>query len=259
MLRRESNGPPLRERLGTERLIGTFVKLPAAESIEILAGVGFDFVIVDLEHSQLSDHEARRLVRHAFALGFPAIVRVPRVDPGQVNRLLEAGAAGIQLSTVRTVEQVRELAQATRYPPSGQRSISLAHPVAGYGATPLSEAVAGAPPLLVGQFETAETEDPLEAVIGSGLDVAFIGSTDLLVDVRFDKEAHQRRKNTIAEASRAAGVALGLFAATPDEVLQEARYIALSTDVSLLRQAAGDLIGRARATAADHKAVLGSA
>lgn len=249
MVRRKSNGAALRDRLRMERLVGIFVKFPALESIEILAGVGFDFAIVDLEHSQLGDEEARRLARYAFALGFPAIVRVPRVDPGQVNRLLEAGAAGIQLSTVRRAEQVRELADATRYPPSGRRSVSLAHPAAAYGSIPLDAAVTQPPPLLVGQIETTETDDPLETVLGAGLDVAFIGSTDLLVDLRFDRQAHRDRVTEIAQAARNAGVTLGQFAANPDDVLPEARYIALSTDVSLLRQAAADLLARARATA----------
>lgn len=249
MLRRKSNGAAIRDRLRTERLVGTFVKLSAVESIEILAGAGFDFAIVDLEHSQLGDDEARRLAHHAFALGFPAIVRVPRVDPGQVNRLLEAGAAGIQLSTVRRAQQVRELADATRYPPSGRRSVSLAHPVAAYGSIPLDAAVAEPPPLLVGQIETAQTDDSLEAVLRAGLDVAFIGSADLLVDVGFDRQAHGDRVTEIAVAARKVGVTLGMFAASPADVLPGTRYIALSTDVSLLRQAAADLVARASATA----------
>src|SRR5947207_7808538 len=161
MARRKSNGHVLRERLSAGRVLGTFVKLPALESIDIVASSGFDFAIVDLEHSQLSEGEALRLVRHAHALGFPVVVRIPANDAGLANRLLEAGAAGIQLSTVVSVEQVRELVRATRYAPAGRRSVSLAHPAAGYGMTTLADAVAAPPPLLVGQIETAETEDPL--------------------------------------------------------------------------------------------------
>ena len=70
-------------------------------------------------------------------MGFSAVARIAANDPGLVNRLLEAGATGIQLSTVVAAEQVRDLVRATRYAPAGRRSVSLAHPVAGYGATPL--------------------------------------------------------------------------------------------------------------------------
>src|SRR2546421_11595908 len=83
----------LRGRLAQERLVGTFVKLPALDSIEIVAAA-LDFAVVDLEHSQLAEGDALRLVRHAAALGVPALVRVAAVDRGLVNRLLEAGAAG---------------------------------------------------------------------------------------------------------------------------------------------------------------------
>src|SRR5919198_4818853 len=84
----------LRERLGEERLVGTFVKLPALESIEVVAAE-LDFAVVDLEHSQLDEGDALRLVRHARALAFPAVVCVPELDRGLVNRLLEAGAGRI--------------------------------------------------------------------------------------------------------------------------------------------------------------------
>src|SRR5919202_336927 len=128
----------LRERLREGRLVGTFVKLPALESIEIVAAE-LDFAVVDLEHSQLDEGDALRLVRHARALAFPAVVRVPELDRGLVNRLLEAGAAGIQLSSVRRRADVDELRAAMLYAPEGTRSLSLAHPLAGVGSLPLAD------------------------------------------------------------------------------------------------------------------------
>src|SRR5437763_15265650 len=88
------------EGLSSGRRVGTFVKLPALESIDLCAA-SLDFCVVDYEHSQLAEGDVLRLVRHAAALGFPAVVRIPEVDGGLVNRLLEAGAAGLQLSRVR--------------------------------------------------------------------------------------------------------------------------------------------------------------
>jgi 4-hydroxy-2-oxoheptanedioate aldolase len=245
-LDRGSNILLLRERLRAGRVVGTFVKLPATESVEIAALAGFDFVIIDLEHSQLSDADGRRLVRHACAMKFPAVVRVPECDRGQVNRLLEAGASGIQLSTVTSAGQVRDLVAATRYAPGGERSVSLAHPVAGYGATPLPEAVAAEPPLLVGQLETAETTDPLDEIVGAGLDVAFIGTTDLTVALGFDQARTDARMREIAAAAEAVGAALGTYAANAAAADPGARYLALGSDLSLLRAAAGREVADAR-------------
>src|SRR3982751_1654746 len=126
------------EGLSSGRRVGTFVKLPALESIELCAA-HLDFCVVDYEHSQLAEGDVLRLVRHAAALGSAAVVRIPEVDRGLVNRLLEAGAAGIQLSSVRRVDDVRALRDATRYAPEGTRSVSLAHPTAAYGAQPLRD------------------------------------------------------------------------------------------------------------------------
>ena len=222
----------LRERLREGRLVGTFVKLPALESIDLCAAA-LDFCVVDLEHSQLGEEEARRLVRHAAALGFPAVVRIPGVDRGLVNRLLEAGAAGLQLSTVRRAAEVRALRAAAAYAPAGSRSISLAHPGAAYGGTSLREYLAGVePPLLVIQVETRTTEDPLDEICAAGADVVFLGLTDVLADCDLDDQAARARADEIAAAAEAAGVALGGFGAD-----ERFRYSVVSSDVALLRQA----------------------
>jgi 4-hydroxy-2-oxoheptanedioate aldolase len=222
----------LRSRLADGRAIGTFVKLPALEAVEICAA-SLDFCVVDLEHSQLAETDALRLVRHAAALGFPALVRLPEVDRGLVNRLLVAGAGGIQLSWVRRAADVRTLRAAASYAPEGARSISLAHPAAGYGAVPLRDYLASVErPLLVAQLETRETEDGIDEICAAGADVIFLGLTDLLVDCALDDAAAAARADEIAAAAGRAGVALGGFGRD-----ERFRYAVVSSDVALLREA----------------------
>lgn len=223
-----------------KRVRGVFVKLAATEVIDLLAGSGLGFGVVDLEHSQLSEADARRLVRHSRAIGFPALVRIPAVDRGLVNRLLEAGADGIQLSTARSRAEVASLREAMRYAPDGSRSISLAQPAAGYGSVPLSDYLAAQavhPPLLVAQIETAETDDPLEQVLAAGADVAFIGVADLLVDLGLDEDRLRDRVEEIARAAESAGVALGGFGLDDPRVT----YDVAGSDLALLRSAATGL------------------
>jgi 4-hydroxy-2-oxoheptanedioate aldolase len=222
----------LRGRLLNGRITGTFVKLPALESIEICAQ-SLDFCVVDHEHSQLSEADVLRLVRHAAAIGFAAVVRIPEIDRGLVNRLLEAGAAGIQLSSVRRVAEVRALASAVAYAPEGSRSISLAHPQARYGAVPLREYLASTEaPLVVIQLETRETDDPPIELCRAGADVAFLGLTDLLVDCNLDDGVATVRAEALAAAAAEAGVVLGGFGAE-----ERFRYAVVSSDVALLREA----------------------
>ena len=221
--------------------VGTFVKLPSPDVVEVAAAAGFAFVVVDLEHSALSERDAIGLVRHADLCGLPAVVRLPGVDASLVNRLLESGASGIQLSMLRTEAEAHALRAATRFAPDGTRSISLTNRVAEYGARGLRQFLddeTDAPPLLVGQIETASTE-PLEKVL-PGLDVCFVGTTDLSVDLGMPADADVLRSAVadIAAAARAAGVAFGGWApslAAADGLgLGAADYLVVGSDLQIL-------------------------
>lgn len=235
----------IRARLASGATVrSVFVKLAALEVVDLVHQAGLDAMVVDLEHSQLSDSEARRLVRHASALGLPAVVRLPSVDPGLINRLLEAGAAGIQLSTVTSRRQVEELIAACRFPPGGRRSLSLAHPAAGYGLESMTEHLAArrSGPIIVVQIETAKTDDPLPMIV-SGTDVAFIGTTDLAVDLGATGPGDPVVDEVIGRIAAAVADAgppttLGGWAANAHAAgrLMDhgARYITWSSDLALL-------------------------
>ncbi|MFI5958672.1 aldolase/citrate lyase family protein [Cryptosporangium sp. NPDC051539] len=220
---------------------GTFVKLAGEEPVDLAAAAGADFVVVDLEHSQLSEEQARRAVSRAAAIGLAALVRITAVDPGLINRLLEAGAAGLQLSTLRSAAETAGLIAATRYAPGGSRSISLAHPGAHYSGVPLADYLAAehdTPPILVGQIETATTDDPLPDVL-EGLDVAFLGVTDLAVSVGTgNRTAFEERVREVRKAAADGGVIAGSWSAGPDAAKGAAdagdRYLVVGSDLQFL-------------------------
>jgi 4-hydroxy-2-oxoheptanedioate aldolase len=225
----------LKTALASRRVVGTFLKLPSVDVVDLAARAGYDFVVVDAEHSQLPYSAISALVRHAYAIGLPALVRIPAVDPPLINRLLEAGAAGIQLSTVRRRADVDALVAAARYAPDGTRSVSLSHPAAGYGADGLPAylaAEAQCPPLLVGQFETATFEDPLPALM-TGLDVAFVGTTDLTVSL--GGAPLDPAVAAIGDAARAAGVAFGGWVPALSAAFGD--FVVIGSDLHLLGKA----------------------
>ena len=217
---------------------GLFVKLPSTEVIDLVATSSLDFAVVDLEHSQLAEADAFRLLRHAQALGFPALARIASAERGLVNRLLEAGAVGIHLSTVQRAAEVTELRTMCRYAPGGTRSVSLTHPGGGYGGLDLGGYLdaQGPGPIVVAQIETEETEDALEEIVAARPDVLFLGVTDLTVDCELDTSRVQARIDEVAAAAEAAGIPLGAFALDDTRVT----YSAVSTDLSLLRIAVLD-------------------
>lgn len=243
------------------RVLGTFVKLAGLEPVDLVLRSGFDFAVVDGEHSQLADDEIARAVRHGAARGLPMVVRLPSVDPGRANRFLEAGAVGIQVSSIVSVAQSRHLRDALRYPPDGTRSVSAAQPAAGYGALPLADyirAVADDPPLVVGQIETASTKDPLAQIV-EPLDVAFVGTTDLSVDLgvpgmvehpdvvgRIEEIAASATPTaTTTSTPTGTSTALGGWAAGPLQMAAlEARgatYLVVGSDLDSLKQSLAEL------------------
>lgn len=251
-----SHATRLRERLRAgPPLVGTFVKLPALESVDLVRSLGFDLAVVDGEHSQLDEGAILSLIRHGAALDLPMLVRTSSRDAGPLNRLIEAGAAGIQLSTLRSCAERDALVSATRYAPDGTRSVSLAHPGADYSGIPLAQYLERSKdfPLLVGQIETGSTLDPLPDVL-RGLDAAFIGTTDLSVDLGrpgvLDDPRVTSRVAEIAAAAANAGVALGAWVANADSLAKlgdaRFRYVLVGSDLQSLRAGLSTVASTAR-------------
>lgn len=246
----------LREAMARGPVVGTFLKLPRREVVDLLALAGYDFVICDFEHARIDEAEAREVLLAAAYHGLPVVVRVEDLSRGPINRLLELGAAGIQLPRTRGVADTETLVDLSRFPPVGSRSVGTAHLGAGYGRVPVAEYVADDDrrPLLVGQFETRGVDDPVAEIV-AGLDVAFVGTVDLTVDHGaagdLDHPAVAARIAEIEAAAAASGVALGVFAAGEAQIRRFAaagyRYIAVSGDLSMLATGARRAIDDTRA------------
>ncbi|MBA4023400.1 MAG: hypothetical protein C0482_13640 [Gordonia sp.] len=247
---------------GADAALGTMIKIDDFGVLDIARSAGVDFVVIDGEHSQLGDRGISRMLRYALALRLPALLRVATLDSGAVNRALEAGAVGIQLSNVNSRRQVDDLIDATRYAPGGARSISLAHPGADHGGMAIADYLADEvmhPPLVVVQIESPHLIDPLDEII-AGVDVAFHGPTDMSVALGLggatDQQAYHRERQRLSDAAAAAAVPTGSWIA--DHTALEActdrgdRYIAIGSDLQILGKGLRALTGRARARSTAH-------
>lgn len=238
-----SSTPSLRQLLVERPVVGTFVKVPRPEIVDVLAQHGLDFLICDTEHGQINSGAVTTVLQAGRAAGISITVRVPTINRGQINRILEAGAAGIQLSTVTSAADASSLRDVTTYPPGGSRSLSTAQPAAQYGALPLPEYLmtSNRDSLRIGQLETAHYADPLEAIIAP-LDIAFIGVMDLSVAAGYPGETSHpvvlEQVARIEHAARATGVPLGTFANSVEDAERAIehgyRYVAVTSDLALL-------------------------
>lgn len=236
--------------------LGTWVKLSAPESMELVALAGFDFAVIDLEHSAMSLESAFRHIGTALFAGVSPIVRVPSLEGGIVQRLLDAGAEGIMLPHVDTVEQAEAAAAAVRFPPRGTRGVGSTSRAGRWGAMSREDY------LRYGQEEVvliAQIESSLAArnagVIAAvdGVDCLLIGAADLSTS-EGATESDPRVAGIIADAirdTRAAGVPIGNAGGPTAASVQAAvdagyTFTIMSNDATMLGDAASAALNAGR-------------
>ncbi|AYF97630.1 HpcH/HpaI aldolase family protein [Protaetiibacter intestinalis] len=162
--------------------LGTWVKLPATESMELVALAGFDFAVIDLEHSAMNLETAFRHIGTALLAGVSPIVRVPSLEGGLAQRILDAGAEGIMLPHVDTVEQARAAVAAVRFPPLGARGVGSTSRAGAWGAVSREDYLryGNEEVVLIPQLESAQAARNARAIAEvPGVDVLLVGAADL--------------------------------------------------------------------------------
>mgnify|MGYP000017545813 CR=1 FL=1 len=99
---------------------GCWLDLPSPQVAEIMAQVGFDFIVIDMEHGAMSV-ETAQVQMMAIGAGARAIVRVPEGSEAWIKRVLDAGAGGVMVPKVESAAQAAEIVSWAYYAPKGQR------------------------------------------------------------------------------------------------------------------------------------------
>ena len=174
-----------RDKLKTDLLAGTFLNLGSATSVEIAAGVGFDWLLIDLEHGSGSFSDLRSLLIACRNSEAAPIVRIPSVDPDLVKFVMDSGAAGIMFPFVSTAEEAKTAVDCMKYPPMGRRGVASA-----IRATDFSRnwenyfQNANENSLVVAQIETTDAVENVDEIAAvDGVDVLFVGPLDLSVNL----------------------------------------------------------------------------
>jgi 2-keto-3-deoxy-L-rhamnonate aldolase RhmA len=107
--------------------------------IEILAYTGFDFCMLDMEHTRLNRETMEHCVRAADAAGITTLVRVTENDPGLIRHAQEAGAQGVVVPRVKTPQDVQKTIDAFRYPPEGKCGVCPSVRAANFSSTDYEE------------------------------------------------------------------------------------------------------------------------
>ncbi|MEU8916887.1 aldolase/citrate lyase family protein [Streptomyces nigrescens] len=172
----------VRRKLGAgEEVYGLFSTLPEPTMVEMIGCAGYDFVILDTEHTLVDPRRLENLIRAAETAGLTPFVRVPEADPGAVLRALDAGAMGIVVPHVRGRADIDATIRAARYAPEGMRSLNGGRGP-GFGRIDPAEYLrrANAEIMVIALLEDAEGIEAIDEILSpGGVDLVLPGPGDL--------------------------------------------------------------------------------
>lgn len=155
------------------------LELPARGAIECYALAGFDFVVLDLEHSAVDLGLLSALIAACDAAEIGCVARVQAGDLSSITRILDMGPGGVMVPGVRSAAEAAEAVAAARYHPVGQRGLApiVRHELLARSARAQDR---DALTTIIVQLETAEAVSDAAAVASTpGVDVVFVGPYDL--------------------------------------------------------------------------------
>src|SRR5438552_8336923 len=160
--------------------IGLWSSLCSNNAAEVIAGSGFDWILIDTEHAPNELPMVFSQLQALIGGSAAAVVRPAWNDMVLLKRLLDVGAQNFLIPYVQTAEEARAAVAATRYPPQGIRGVAVTHRANRFGRVKDYFKRANEEICLLVQIETRQALQNIEAIAAvEGVDVLFIGPSDL--------------------------------------------------------------------------------
>src|SRR5215467_2309384 len=244
-----------------ETVIGAWLTIPELSVAEIMAGSGFDYVIVDAEHAPWTVSEIQVALAGFRSANTVLLVRVPWNDAVAIKQLLDAGVDGLVCPMVRTVEEARSLITACRYPPAGTRGFGPRRASDYYRRARDYAATANDELVIVPQIEDARFLNELDGILAlDGVDAICLGPADFsgslgrLLDWTHPEVA--RALDTVLSKAKAKGIAVCTGIVVPPDKVPE--WVAKGARMPLVAADTGLLIEGATALLKDTRSILGT-
>lgn len=223
---------------------GTWIAAGSPVVTEVISQMGFDWLLLDLEHGNMTEADLQNNIRAVCDPAVKVIVRVGECRPAFIGRILDWGAAGIMMPHVSCAEDALRVVRAMRYPPVGERGFSSSSRAFGYGARAPRDLSSLEPPLFLAQIENYEGVMHVDEIAQvEGVDVLFVGPRDLRLDLSVRpasrtldfSDARQRVATAAAANNKQAGILIRDNSDLP--ILQKLGYTALAmgSDLGALR------------------------
>jgi 4-hydroxy-2-oxoheptanedioate aldolase len=250
---RDRTNPFGKALLSDRPLIGIWSMLNSGNVVEGLAWSGFDWILIDGEHSPVSLKDAVMHLRILEGTPTLPIVRLVWNDKILLKQYLDAGACTIMLPYIQNADEAAAAVSAMRYPPRGQRGIAAMHRASRYGRITDYAKRADDSLFLIVQIETREALDRLEEIAAvDGVDAVFFGPGDLAASMGFTGQAADPEVTASISAAlsrvRATGRAAGVLAPNASIAEHHIRagfnFVSVANDCALLFGAADAVASR---------------
>ena len=245
-------------RLGKQQQIGFFATMGSAGLTELLAGCGFDWVLVDTEHSPIELPDVIDHLRAIHGAGLPALVRPAWNDMVTIKRVLDQGAQTLLIPYVESAEEARQAVSSIRFPPRGQRGVSGSSRSSNYGLESDYFARAEAELCLIVQIESLNALNKIEEIAAvDGVDAVFIGPSDLAASMgHIGNAQHPDVQAAIDDGFRrlkAMGKPRGYLTGNEDEFKRRMAdgidFVSFATDAVFIRNSTTALVKRLKGAA----------
>lgn len=238
---------PVKQRLREGKpTFGTWLSLGNLHATRVLARSGWDWLTLDMEHAAFDWSHAAVIFAAVADAGCVPLVRVPEGDHYCIKRALDAGAWGIVVPMVDTVEQARTAIAAAKYPPVGNRSVGGGMHALNFGASSGEYYErANDEVLVVLQTESPRGVENAEEIYRlPGCDAVFVGPVDLRFNMRAPDgrkptdEEHEAMVRRVIETGKRTGTPTGIHTMDPQDALRRAsqgmQFLAVGSDLRLM-------------------------
>ena len=235
-----------------EAQIGFWATIPDPSVVEMLAGAGFDWLLIDTEHTAVEVSGVLPLLQAAAACPTACIVRPVVNDTALIKRHLDQGAQTLLLPYIQSRGEAQAAVAAVRYGPQGVRGVAGTTRAAGFGRVPDYVARANGEICLLLQVETTLAVERLDEIATTpGVDGIFIGPADLAASMGLPGQTgHPRVRETILSVIArltSLGVPSGILATDPafarDCMAAGASFTAVGVDMACLVRSVDALAG----------------
>ena len=231
--------------------IGLWLSLVSPASTEVAAGAGFDWLIIDMEHSANDLPEVLQHLRAAEGGTAEPVVRLPWNEPVIVKRLLDAGARTLLFPFIQSAEEAKRAVEATRYPPRGIRGVAGVTRANRFGRVSGYFARAELEICVLVQLETRKAVAAVDDIAAvDGIDGLFVGPADLSADFGHPNDwNHPEIWESILHAgtrAQKAGKSAGFLSGKEEDcrkVLAAGfRFVAVGSDLGIVARGCDGLV-----------------